>query len=168
MKATKLVMITALVSFALMSFANTEFGMSKNVISLKTALQSPKLVGAIYSQVFPADIFNSDRAGSYTAQVMLQKTVYLITGTISEWNYFFRDIDGIHSLCRNQKKPVILDEEDPLRVVTNPFGTGGALENPFSTSGVRNTGYDDKDPFGKKRKKPIQGKKAIKVLLDKH
>ena len=89
MKTTKLVMITALVSFALMSFANTELGMSKNVITLKAAMGNPALVSAIYSQVNPADILNTEKFGTFTAQVVLKKTVYLISGTYAEWKRFF-------------------------------------------------------------------------------
>ncbi len=157
MKATKLVMITALVSFALMSFASAEPGMSKNVISLKAALQSPQLVQAIYSQVNPADIFNYERAGNYTVHVVLKKSVYLISGSFNEWNLFFRDVDGLSILPKPVKKQASLNDEDPLRVGTNPFGTAKTRINPYS----------EKDPFGEKGKKPIPSKKVIKVLLDK-
>jgi hypothetical protein len=146
MKTTKLVMIAALVSIALMTFANTELGMSKNVISLRTARSSVQLVHAIYSQVSPAVIFNSERAGSYTAQVMLKKTVYLITGTIREWKLFFRDVEGKSPLCNKIKKPVSLND-------ANDFGVNKVKPNLFR----------QQNPFGHKGKKPIS-KKLIKGI----
>jgi hypothetical protein len=166
MKATKLVMITALVSFALMSFANAELGMSKNVISLKTAMQSPQLVAAIYSQVNPADIFNSERAGTYTAQVVLKKTVYLINGTFNEWNLFFRDIDGRNAISNNLKKPASLNDVAPVPIIKNPFSTSGTRVNPFSTSKKHPSPYSEKDPFGEKGKKPLPSKKDVKGMMD--
>ena len=167
MKATKLVMITALVSFALMSFATVELGMSKNVISLRTAMQSPQLVQAIYSQVNPADIFNIEKVGSYTVQVLLKKTVYLINGTLSEWKLFFRDIDGMDAIGKNLNKPATLNDVAPPPPIKNPFSTSGTRVNPFSTSKKYPSSYSEKDPFGEKGKKPIQSKKAVKVLMDK-
>ncbi|MCD4744247.1 MAG: hypothetical protein K8R67_17430 [Desulfobacteraceae bacterium] len=95
MKTTKLVMITALVSFALMSFATTELAMSKNVISLKAAMQNTELVRAMYCQINAEDFLRSERSGLFTAQVVLKKTVYLINGTYAEWKYFFHiETDG--------------------------------------------------------------------------
>ncbi len=146
MRATKLVMIAALVSFALMSFANTNLGLSKNVISLKTARNSPQLVHAIHAQVSPAVIFNSERAGSYTAQVVLKKTVYLITGTIREWKLFFHDTDGRSPLCDETGKPVSFSEG-------NDFGVNKVKINPLR----------QKNPFGHKGKKPIS-KKLVKGI----
>ncbi len=98
MKTTKLVMIVVLVSFALMAFAGTELGMSKNVISLRTASTNSYFVSAIHNQVNPADIFNSERTGMYTAQIVLKKTVYLVTGSLGEWKLFFRE-------CTDPRKP---------------------------------------------------------------
>lgn len=141
MKATKLVMIVALVSFALMSFANTDFGMSKNVISLRTARNSVELVHAIHDQVSPAVIFNAERAGSFTAQVVLKKTVYLITGTIKEWKMFFRDVDGKSPLCGNTEKHGSYSEG-------NDFGVCKVKINPLR----------QKNPFGHAGKKPVSQK----------
>jgi hypothetical protein len=147
MKATKLVMITALVSFALMSFANAEFGMSKNVISLKAARNNVELVHAIYEQVSPAAIFNAERAGSYTAQVVLKKTVYLINGTLGEWKLFFRDVDAKSPLCNETRTPASYSE-------ANDFGVCKVKINPLR----------QKNPFGHAGKKPVSQKlvKGIK------
>ena len=149
MKATKLVMITALVSFALMSIANAELGLSKNVISLTTARNNVQLVHAIHDQVNPAVIFNAERAGSYTAQVVLKKTVYLITGTISEWKLFFRDLDGKSPLCDNTAKPASLSEG-------NDFGFCPVKINPLR----------QKNPFGHAGKKPTSEKPVKKMKGD--
>jgi hypothetical protein len=156
MKTTKLMMITALLSFALMSFANAELGMSKNVISLKAAMSNPQLTKAIHSQVSPLDILNSERAGYYTAQIVLKKTVYLITGTYKDWSYFFRDIDGMSPLCTDKKLPATLVDGDPLF----------SKKNPFSTSVKRPSSSSEKDPFGDKRKKPMTSETWNKALLD--
>ena len=156
MKTTKLIMITALVSFALMSFASTELGMSKNVISLKTAMASPQLINAIYTQVSPLDVLNSERAGFYTVQIVLKKTVYLISGSYKDWDYFFRDIDGMSPLCADKKLPASLVDRNPLL----------SKKGPFSTSVKRPSSFSEKDPFGSKAKKPIASEKANKGLLD--
>ena len=129
-------MIAALVSFALMSFANAEFGMSSNVISLKAAQHNPSLVNAIYSQVNPLEVLSPERSGTYTVQVVLKKTVYLINGTIKEWAMFFRDIDGMSPLCGENGKPYTM-------VNKNPFSNAGSKISPFSEA----------NPFGKKGKK---------------
>ena len=146
MKTTKLVMITALVSFALMSFANAELGMSKNVISLKAAVHNPQLVNAIYNQVNPTDILNIERFGTYTVSVVLKKTVYLINGTFKEWKMFFRDVDVKSPLCNAQKNPDSFIE-------SNPFGISGHGVSPSIES----------DPGGIKLKKH-PSKKIINVF----
>jgi|GEM_PF-1698726 len=148
MKTTKLVMITALISFALMSFANAELGMSKNVISLKAAMSNPSLVSAIYSQVDPLTILNIEKAGTFTVQVVLKKSVYLISGTYKEWSLFFRDVDNLNLLCKDNTKPV-------SSVDKNPFGNAGYRISPFSKS----------NPFGKKGKKQ-PSKKGITVIMN--
>jgi len=156
MKTTKSVLIAALLSFALMSFANTELGLSKNVISLKAAMANQQLAQAIYSQVKILDILNSERAGFYTAEIVLKKTVYLITGTYDEWNYFFRDIDSMSPLCTDIKKSGLPIDKGSLFSKKNPFGTSVKRPSPHS----------EKDPFGDKRKKPLPVEKGNKVLMD--
>jgi len=149
MKTTKLAMIVALVSFALMTFANTELGLSKNVIALRTARANAHLVSAIHNQVNPADIFNTERAGNYTAEVMLKKTVYLITGSIAEWKLFFRDTDGRSPLLNEVKKPVTFND-------ANNFGVCKVKINPLR----------QKNPFSNKGKKPVSSKKIDGKLSD--
>jgi hypothetical protein len=158
MKTTKLVMIVAFVSFALTTFANTEFGMSKNVISLRTASTNSHFVHAIHSQVNPADIFNAERVGSYTAQVVLKKTVYLVTGTIGEWKLFFRDVDGMSPLCRDNTKPDSSVDENDFGVNYKPFGNAGYRVNPFSQA----------NPFGKKGKEPLPNEKPNDLRKSKY
>ena len=111
MKATKLVMITALVSFALMSFATTELALSKNTISLKAAICNAELVKAMHSQINSTVFMKCDCSGTYTAQVTLKKTVYLISGSYAEWRaFFYVNID----------------------VNVNPYSNAGKKTNPFS------------------------------------
>ena len=141
MKTTKLVMIVVLVSFALMSFANAELGMSKNVISLRTARTNAHLVSAIHSQVSPADIFNAERVGPYTAQVVLKKTVYMVTGTISEWKLFFRDTSVKSPLLNEVEKSGLFSEG-------NDFGVCKVKINPLR----------QKNPFSNKGKTPVSQK----------
>jgi len=130
MKTTKLVMIAALVSFALMSFAKTELGMSKNVISLKEAIHNAELVTAIHSQVNPADFLGRDQVGSYTVQLLVNKNIYLVTGTKSEWRNFFYAEADVKPFCKVDFKPVLLSEK-------NPFGNAGKLINPFGKKGKK-------------------------------
>jgi hypothetical protein len=158
MKTTKLVMIAALVSFALMAFANTEFGMSKNVISLRTASMNAHFVSAIHAQVSPGDIFYSERVGTYTAQVVLKKTVYLVTGTIGEWKLFFRDVDGMSPLCKENTKPDSSVDANDFGVNYKPFGNAGYRANPFS----------QENPFGKKGKKPLPTEKPNDLRKSKY
>ena len=133
MKATKLVMIAVLVSFALMSFASTELGMSKNVISLKTAITNPEIAAAIQSQVDASFFYRCKCSGTHTVEVRVKKDLYLIQATFAEWRIYFRkavsknpfgttgsiDLDGIN--------PSEYSESSPL----NPFST----VNPFSNKG---------------------------------
>ena len=133
MKTTKLAMITALVSFALLSFATTELSLSKNVISLKEAMQNTELVRAMYGQINAADLLRSESSGLYTAQVVVKKTVYLINGTYAEWKRFFH--------LETDIKP---NDEPGERLL--PY----FKENPFSTSG--------KKVRGKKAIKPLVDK----------
>ncbi len=136
MKATKLVMITALVSFALMSFAKAETGLSKNVIHLKTAITNLDIRAAILNQVDGSLILRCKCAGQYTAEVKVNKTVYLVQGTFAEWRIFFRGTAI--------EKPIYLDSEPGSFNESNPFGTDGTKINPFS----------EKNPFSKQGKKP--------------
>ena len=118
MKTTKLVLITAFVSFALMGFANAGPTTSKNVISLKAAMQNTELVRAMYCQINVADFLRSESSGLYTAQVVLGKASYLISGTYAEWKRFF--------LLETDIKPNDVPGDRLL-----PY----FKENPFSTSG---------------------------------
>ena len=147
MKTAKLAMITALVAFALMSFANANLGFSKNVISLKEASYKTELVRAIYSQVNPLEFLQSESSGLYTAQVVVKKVVYLITGTYKEWRFFFMGDSGISPLCNIKN--------------TNPFGE----ENPFDKAGDHYNPFGKSNPFGNKGKKikpsPLKTEKAV-------
>jgi len=149
MKATKLVLITALVSFALMGFANAGPTTSKNVISLKAATQNAELVAAIYSQVEPTYFFRCKCSGPHTEQVKINKTEYLVNGTFAEWRRFFNGIVKDKPGYQNDIKPGLL-------IDINPFGTAGHKINPFSVA----------NPFsneGKKtRAKKVKGPKVDK------
>ena len=149
MKTTKLVMITALVSFALMSFANAELTTSKNVISLKAAAQNAELVAAICSQVEPTYFFRCKCSGPHTEQVKVNKTEYLINGTFAEWRRFFNGIVKDKPGYENDIKLGLFSEK-------NPFGTAGHKINPFSEA----------NPFSNKGKK-TRAKKTKGPKVDK-
>jgi uncharacterized membrane protein YcgQ (UPF0703/DUF1980 family) len=135
MKTTKLVLIAALVSFALMSFANTQFGESSNVITLKYALTKSPIVNALYTQIHPAEFLKNEQSGIYTAHVRVKEVIYYVTASYKEWIDFFYEDPTMSSLCRGNK--------------TNTFGTS----NPLGNAGISINPFGKTNPFGHKGKK---------------
>ncbi len=146
MKTTKLVMIAALVSFALMSFANAGFGTGKNVIHLKTAITNPEIAAAIQSQVDASFFYRCKCSGTHTVEVKTKKALYLIQATFAEWRIYFRNAAN--------DKPV------------SPIGPGGINPSEFSESPPLNP-FSKSNPFSNKGKKPAT-KKVKLPLVDKH
>ena len=145
MKTTKLVMIAALVSFALMSFASTELGMSKNVIHLKTAITNPEIAAAIQSQVDTSFFYRCKCSGTHTVAVRVKKDLYLVQATFAEWRIYFRnavDVKPVRPIGPGGINPSLFSESPPL----NPF----SKSNPFSNKG--------KKPATKKIKPPLVDK----------
>jgi hypothetical protein len=132
MKTTKLVMIAALVSFALMSFANTQLGKTSNVITLKEALSKTAIVSALHSQINPAEFLKNEQPGIYTAHVRVKATMYSVTASYKEWHNFFYGNPTESPLCIDNKA-------NPFSL-SNLFGLSGKSINPFGKS----------NPFGHK------------------
>ena len=91
MKTTKLILIAAFLSFAAMGYSQTESDRSPFTarISLENAIQNPALVAAMHQQLSP-DILKNEQAGrTFTARVILKRTIYVIYGTRDAWKKFF-------------------------------------------------------------------------------
>ncbi len=93
MKALKFVMITAILSFAVMSYADNvkppsavEAKITK--ISLRQALTNPQLVSVMYQQLTPAFLMVDDQI-LYHARVKYKSTIVEIYGPRDAWLKFF-------------------------------------------------------------------------------
>ncbi|MCD4681932.1 MAG: hypothetical protein K8R86_01505 [Bacteroidales bacterium] len=90
MKATKFVLIIAMLAFVSMSYADKKPGPTLTVkISLTKAIQNPGLVRAIYNQVSERTLLAQEQNGLYTAKVNYHRVVYVIYGKYEEWRNFF-------------------------------------------------------------------------------
>nr|NQU89336.1 hypothetical protein [Bacteroidota bacterium] len=89
MKKNRFLLIAAFVSFTLMSLATTELGTNDIVIPLKKAMYHVELVKALHAQIDPAEFLTGEGSTSYTAQIFVNKDMYLVKGTDSEWRAFF-------------------------------------------------------------------------------
>jgi len=90
MKATKIVMIVALMAFVAMAYADVDPGPNSLSIkiSLKAAKQDRGLVHAIYQQVDPRLLLQGEQP-LYTAKVKYRKVTFVIYGKYKEWADFF-------------------------------------------------------------------------------
>jgi len=90
MKATRIFLMFALVSFALMSFATNDVDRSnlKTRISIVKAAHNPGLARAIYQQV-DMSILGGDRVGIITTPVKYKNVTYIVFGTYMQWLTFF-------------------------------------------------------------------------------
>jgi len=90
MKASRVVLMLALVSFALMSFAGNDVNrdLPKVKISIEKAAHNPGLAKAIYQQV-DQSILRGDRLALITATVKYKNTVFTVFGTYNQWLTFF-------------------------------------------------------------------------------
>jgi len=145
MKTTKLVLIAAFVSFAMLSFANAEVGLSKNEIHLKTALTYPEIAAAIQSQVQPDFFLRCRCEGTHTAAVKVGSTMYLVYATFADWRVYFKNA--------NSEKPV------------GPIGPGGVNPHEFDDSPQPNP-FSTSNPFSNAGKKPLH-KKVKPPLVEK-
>lgn len=90
MKATKIVMFFALMAFVAMAYADVDPGPAKLSvkISLKAAKQDRGLVHAIFQQVNPRLLLQSDQP-IYAAKVRYGDVIYVIYAKYREWKQFF-------------------------------------------------------------------------------
>ena len=90
MKASRVVLMLALVSFALMSFAGNDVNrdLPKVKISIEKATHNPGLAKAIYQQV-DQSILGGDRPALITATVKYKNTIFTVYGTHIQWLKFF-------------------------------------------------------------------------------
>ena len=97
MKTLKLVMIAAIVSFAMMSYADNLPRQTQNEkiikITLNQAMADRGLVGAMYAQLTPA-FLQVEQPGLYKATVRYKHKVIEIHGTKAAWVKFFRTKPG--------------------------------------------------------------------------
>ncbi len=90
MKATKFVLIIAMLAFVSMSYADEKPGPTLTIkISLKKAIQNPGLVKTIYNQVSERTLLANEHNGPYIAKVNYRRVVYIIYGKYEEWRNFF-------------------------------------------------------------------------------
>ena len=90
MKNLKILLITALVSVALLSYADKHPKNVKTItkISITKVTTVPGLTGAIYSQVNPKLVM-FEKQTSYHAVVTLNKKAYYVFGPRLAWQKFF-------------------------------------------------------------------------------
>ena len=93
MKTLKLVLIAAVVSFAMMSYADNSTQQVEKEriirITLEQALTHHGLVCAMYQQLTPASL-KLAKTGLYVATVKYSYRVFEIRGTKEAWAKFFR------------------------------------------------------------------------------
>ncbi len=91
MKATKLILIIAFLSFAAIGFTTEEEkpGPPTIRISLEKALDNPRLVCLMHQQLTGGFLGGPFPAKLITARVTTRLVIYEIYGTIDEWKAFF-------------------------------------------------------------------------------
>ncbi len=98
MKTTKLILVAAIIAIASLGYSQVESSptLSEETssickfatkIHLKTALQYPALVRAMYAQLDPRFLLNDQRI--YTVRVNLRGTIFYISGPAAHWKRFF-------------------------------------------------------------------------------
>lgn len=91
MKTARLALMLALLSFALVSFSTNERKApvrSEVKVSISKVNFDRGLVFAIYQQV-DRSFLEVERPGNYIARVKYNKTVYVIYGSLREWEHFY-------------------------------------------------------------------------------
>jgi hypothetical protein len=97
MKTLKLLMITALVSFAMVSYANMNqlevTPSSKLIINItfEEAIQIQGLAYAMHHQLNKKLLENNQKI--YTLDVSYMSYIFRITGTSTQWNGFFKAVN---------------------------------------------------------------------------
>jgi hypothetical protein len=90
MKNLRILLITSLISLALLSYADGKPKQVKKItrIALEDVRNVPGLTGAVYQQVNPA-FLKIEHPGYYNAVVQVGSNTYLVFGTRKAWLKFF-------------------------------------------------------------------------------
>ncbi|MEN8224092.1 MAG: hypothetical protein ABFS05_01930 [Bacteroidota bacterium] len=90
MKNLKLVLVAAILSVAMISYAGQKPPQAKKVIkiTLTQALTNPGLVRAMYDQIDPS-FLKLEKPGLYSAIVTYNHNIYLVVGKRKAWLKFF-------------------------------------------------------------------------------
>ena len=90
MKTVKFILVAAIVSFAMMSFANISQDVNKpqTKIAIEKALMSRGLQHAMDFQI-TEDLIAVERQGFYYAKVRYKDQVLIIYGTLRDWKKYF-------------------------------------------------------------------------------
>ena len=102
MKTIKTTLITAMLSFAMISYAGIEPKPIKKVITitLQKACQTTELRNAIYDQV-DMKFLTFEKPGLYSAMVKCNNCIYKVFGKHAEWIIFFKNKPPGISEARN-------------------------------------------------------------------
>jgi len=92
MKATKLILIVAFISFAAMGYSKADIdrGPLTVKITLENAITKPALVAAMHQQLTPAILNNEQPGRLITVKVKLRRTIFVIYGSRTAWKEFFQ------------------------------------------------------------------------------
>jgi len=89
MKATKFVLIIALLAFGSMVFSHEAVKPKVEKITLERAMQNKTICKAMYDQLNMRDVLQNDHQGFYTALLRANDQIYLVYGKYWEWLNFF-------------------------------------------------------------------------------
>ena len=90
MKTVKFLLITAFVSFTMMSYSATKYDPMKAGVNIavETAMQNTDLFTAMIYQV-NEDMLNGEQRGFYVARVIYNGQAYFIHGDLKSWQAYF-------------------------------------------------------------------------------
>ena len=88
MKTLKVVLVAALVSFTMMSMAQSNECVNQRVISLEKAITIPHLNYAMHQQIDLKSFLGEEREGLYVAKVLVQGKFFFVSGTYTQWYNF--------------------------------------------------------------------------------
>jgi hypothetical protein len=93
MKALKLVLLAALVSFGTMAFSETSKLAARfsipDMLALSTAKHLPEVAYSIRSQIDPETFLKGNDKQQLVAYIKVDKATYKVYGTTKEWVDFF-------------------------------------------------------------------------------
>lgn len=109
MKTLRSFLITALMGFALMSFAQSASLPACQEMPLKKAVLNSEIVQAMHSQLNAETVLQTEHPGLYRVSVVVHNRTIVICGTYAEWSKFFCS-EGVGNPFGKTDKPY------------NPFG----------------------------------------------